>query len=562
MQTGSPHLVRRCLFVGLWLAALTAVGFFLFPGHTYLQSDTQIYVPMLEHLWDPSAFQHDFMVQRPHMAFTIYDEMALALRRLTGLGFREVLLAQDVFFRFLGLLGIFLISVSLKFADRVALLVTAVFGLGAVVAGPAVLTIEYEPLPRAFALPLLFLAIGLIAHGRDLSAGVAASLAFLYHPTTTLAFWGVYFALACWPGGGFAAMRRRVLGLAPLLVAVILLLIASRMQAGVTEPPDFLSRIAPWWEQVLRLRSTYLWTSMWYPHWFWHYAILAVAAGIAFFRLHRSMPADLRFFMAGLPVLGLLSVPFSWLLLEKWKLALAPQLQPARNVLFLTVAAILFASMAAVKAAQSRRRGESFLWFVLVFAVPAGDAVHWTLFTRLADPLVRRRLFVDLACAGAAAGIAWAGSRPVRWWFWPAWGAVLLLPFYLYPAVGKVQNYPRLHTEAIVDLSDWAGSATPKDAIFLFADAGRDLAPGVFRATALRAVYVDWKSGGQGNYLPSVAREWWKRWHAVDALKFKSGDLRRYARLGIDYVVLTQSAAPSGVQPVFQNTAYRVYQVR
>ena len=44
------------LAVGCCIVALTLLGFFAFPGHTYLQSDTQIYVPMLEHIWDPSTF--------------------------------------------------------------------------------------------------------------------------------------------------------------------------------------------------------------------------------------------------------------------------------------------------------------------------------------------------------------------------------------------------------------------------------------------------------------------------------------------------------------------------
>ena len=28
------------------ILTITALGFFIFPGHTYLQQDTQIYVPM------------------------------------------------------------------------------------------------------------------------------------------------------------------------------------------------------------------------------------------------------------------------------------------------------------------------------------------------------------------------------------------------------------------------------------------------------------------------------------------------------------------------------------
>ena len=41
-------------FASLGLLALTLVNFFYYPGHTILQSDTQIYIPILQHLEDPS----------------------------------------------------------------------------------------------------------------------------------------------------------------------------------------------------------------------------------------------------------------------------------------------------------------------------------------------------------------------------------------------------------------------------------------------------------------------------------------------------------------------------
>ena len=39
----------------------------------------------------PSVLAKDILVERPHVTFTLYDECALALRKLTGLEFREVL---------------------------------------------------------------------------------------------------------------------------------------------------------------------------------------------------------------------------------------------------------------------------------------------------------------------------------------------------------------------------------------------------------------------------------------------------------------------------------------
>src|SRR5438132_4531961 len=93
--------------------ALALLTFFQFPGHTWLQQDTQIYAPILEHLRDPSVLRNEILVEQPHLAYSLYDEVALGLRRLTGLGFREVLAAQQIATRALGVWGFLLFAESL-----------------------------------------------------------------------------------------------------------------------------------------------------------------------------------------------------------------------------------------------------------------------------------------------------------------------------------------------------------------------------------------------------------------------------------------------------------------
>ena len=83
---------------------------FFYPGHTILQSDTQIYIPILEHIEDPSLLRNDIMAVRPHVSFTLYDESALLLRRLTGLSFEQVLTGQQFVYRAIGVLGIYLFA--------------------------------------------------------------------------------------------------------------------------------------------------------------------------------------------------------------------------------------------------------------------------------------------------------------------------------------------------------------------------------------------------------------------------------------------------------------------
>src|SRR6476661_8070948 len=98
------------LFVGSAILRLTLLIFFQFPGHTWLQSGTQIYIPILEHLWDPSVLDKDLIAVHPHVAFTLYDETAIALRKITGLDFRQVLQSEQFVFRVLGIWGVYLIA--------------------------------------------------------------------------------------------------------------------------------------------------------------------------------------------------------------------------------------------------------------------------------------------------------------------------------------------------------------------------------------------------------------------------------------------------------------------
>ena len=179
------------LAVGTAIFGLALLTFFQFPGHTWLQQDTQIYAPILEHLRrDPSVLDRDLVVEYPHVSFTLYDEVALALRRLTGSDFQHVLGAEQIVCRALGIWGIYLMATAAGLDLWAALTAAAIFSLGAMIAGPQVLTFEYEPTPRALAVPLVLLALGLPWR----TVGMArrefvAAAAVLIHAPTTVPFW-------------------------------------------------------------------------------------------------------------------------------------------------------------------------------------------------------------------------------------------------------------------------------------------------------------------------------------------------------------------------------------
>jgi hypothetical protein len=500
--------------------ALALVTFFQFPGHTWLQQDSQIYEPILEHQRDPAVLRNDILPQHPHVAFTLYDEAARAMRSITGLEFREVLAFQQIVTRALGIWGLWLMATAFGLPAGAAWVVAMICSLGALAVGPQVLTFEYEPTPRAFACPWLLCAVGLTAHRRFTGAGIAAAAAFLYHPPTALPFC-ILFPLVL-----LGKRRGRLSAVVPLVAAVVILLLASRDEAHAA----LFTRLTPLQEQLQRMRTAYVWISTWPRESIWHYGWLFAILLAAIARTRRIAP-ELRVFVLGLPVLGILSMPLSWLLLEHGKWAFIPQLQPLRTLLVV----VLMAQFTTAAAATKGRIAESIVWFAVAYLIPL--------------PLDWRTVSVALGLA--AIGFIAAYRVPV----------LALAAFWAIPLLGGIVNYPRLHTPDLAQLAQWARSSTPRDSVFLFPDAGRALAPGIFRSEALRAVYVDWKGGGQVNYSKEFGEDWWFRWQQTIGRGFKPDDLPRYDALGIQYVVL-KPANRLARTAAYENGSYVVYALR
>jgi hypothetical protein len=532
---------RQAALAALALAAFTLLGWFVFPGRTWLQSDTQIYVPILERQFDPSLFARDEIALRPHVKFTFYDEITVSLRRWTGAEFREVLAAQQLVFRAIGVTGAFLAALALGLPAPGALAAAGLFGLGAVINGPAVLTLEYEPVPRGFAVLAIMLALGLAMHRRWMWAGLVAVTATLYHPTTTAPFWVCL--LLHWR---YAHDRREGIALELSVAAAAAgLAVIALLQPFGADRQVMLGRIPPELEQIQKYRGAYNWISLWPAGWLWQYPLLAALGLAAWRRLRGWMRPEARFLSAALIGYGLAMIPLQWLLLDIGKWVLMPQFQPARAVLWVAVMAELLSLAAAWKAVMERRRLEACAWFVASFLLPAAGAA----------PIVELWKHPErLAAAGVAAGLALAGARWTRLAAVAATAAFLVIP-----RAGRIELYPKLHSAELDELAAWARASTGRNDVFLFADAGRKLEPGVFRAQALRALYVDWKSGGQANLLRDYGYEWKRRWEAVREARPPLRGLEEYARLGIDWIVVAPGNAPPGAAPAFQNGRYAVF---
>lgn len=531
------------------IASIALGGYFFFPGHTFLQSDTQIYIPVLERLWNPSLYQNELIVSGAHVSLTIYDEVALLLRRipavLGGASFERVLTAQQLLFRALGLLGIYFMGRAMKLGRVHSVLVAAACSLGATIIGPAVLTIEYEPVPRGFAIGLIVFALGCVAREWWALAGTAASLAFLYHAPAIWPFWMIVPLLLLAPN----SFRERAWLYRTLGIAIVVLGVLAWMQAGIREEQQVFRLLEPEHAKLQLTRASYNWISVWFGRFIGYYLFAAVVLGAAYWRLRHDIPPVLKPFLIGMPAAGLLSVPVSYLLLEKLGWSLVPQVQPMRALLYVVEFALILAAVAGVKAAARNRWPEAFAWFVFVYSVP----VSWRTVLTLTEWEVAQKPLTILLCAA----VAFVACR-----FRPAVIVAVAMPMFLIPNWAKVKNYAQAERPALTQLYTWARNSTPVEKVFLFPDAARSLEPGVFRARALRAVYVDWKGGGQVNYFPRYAREWWRRWQAAMEPKFTADRVPELAALGIDYLVLKHGHELEGREPLFDNADYTVYSIR
>jgi len=192
----------------------------------------------------------------------------------------------------------------------------------------------------------------------------------------------------------------------------------------------------------------------------------------------------------------------SYLAMDVMGWGLMPQLQPARTILWTTFAAVVSCAIAAGVATEVWER---ILWLLLPLAVTVQVRPLDLLWPSTAVLWQHLGLVVLLAIFGAVA-------LRVRAW---APGLLVVGAMFLILHAGGVRNYPAVHSAELDALSNWARSATPIEAVFHFPDAGKELYPGIFRARAERAVWVDWKGGGQVNFMEPLAREWWKRWSAL-----------------------------------------------
>jgi hypothetical protein len=537
-------LLCFAIFAAAWLE------FTVFPGHSYLEGDTQLYLPMLERVDTPGLLSRDLVATNPTLSLTAYDEAAILLHEGAHQTFRRALLGQHFVFRVAALIGIFLLARATGLSHLFAFIVAAMVNLGATLAGPAVSLTEREPIPAAFAFGLTLLAMGLLAHEKPLLAGVAGGIGFLYDPILALPFWAVLLAAFCFEPN----LRRLIRPTLPVFLVFLLLLAnLAQLQPGTGGDPVF-ARMSSQLTVFQRTFAPHLYVSLWPAGDLYQFIALFVFALWAAARCAPLLNACFRWLVLGSGLCGLLSIPLSYLLLDINHFAWAARLQPARMLLFTVAAAALLFGLAGMRAVLLRSFWEALAWFSLLFSLPVSTGIFD--FLRVTDAQRLSRFSIALALAALLTSLLAAfasGSARFLTLAAPLLAALALtrVPALLPP--------PIPFRESLGQMAQWADGATWGSSVFLFADAGRENYPGVFRAQSRHALWVDWKSAQAVLYSESAASHWQERWERTMDRGFSPDRLESFLPLPIDYYVLRRQNQLASARSVFTNRDFVVY---
>ncbi len=426
--------MRRTFLLFLGVVAITWLEYEFRPGHSYLQADTQIYLPILERLDTPGFLSRDLVATHPNVALTIYDEVTLFLHEAAQLDFRSALTAQQLLFRAAALLGVFLLALATGVGDLMAFLIAIVLNLGATLIGPDVLLVDREPLPGGFSFGLTLLAAGLIAREKPLLAALAGGLAVVYEPTIAAPLWAVLLV-------AFIVDRhlRRLLRPAITILIIFTLLLANlaQLQPGPVESQDFFSKISEPFAALQQYRTPSVWVRLWAAAEMWHYLAILVVGLWATARIWPTLKRQVRWLFIALPFCGIASVPVSDFLLDHLRWSIIPQIQPARALLYTVAFSSLACAIAGARAAMARKAFEASLWFVIVFALSMNVRILDLFRLGSSMHLFQLGSSILLACA-----FAWLSSRFAN----TKWQALTLLvplaAIFVMPGYGPADRPP------------------------------------------------------------------------------------------------------------------------
>lgn len=542
--------MRRALLRLLGVAVFTWLEFAVFPGHTYLRGGTQLSVPMIERLANPGFLSRDLVATHPTLEYTAYDEVTLFLNQVTGLSLEKSLFAQQIVCRGAGILGVLLLALSAGMTESLALLIAAAVYLGATLAGPHLMLVDLEPVPSALAWGLIVLAIGLLAREKPLLSGLAGGVALIYQPVIAAPFWLLLIVALI-----VDRRLRRLLRPAMTVLAVFLLLLANlaQLQPGIAEQQTIFDRIPAPYVALQQFRTPYEYVSLWTAGQFWSYLAIWIAGLWAVARIWPVLNRQARWLLLAVSAAGVLAIPLSYVLLDRWLWSIIPHIQPAQWLIYTICFSSVACWIAGIRAAQQTRFSESALWLVIPVFITLHAEVLDLLRPVSAGALEEFGLAILFVCASALL-LAQIAQKRAR---------VLALAIPLLAMVLLAFNpwaKARVSSEQQVTmLADWVKINTWGSSMFLFPDLNRSGDPGLFRGRSERALWVDWNSGALVPCFQSFAASWWERWHNTMQQGYSPERLQGDLALPIDYYVLTRANRLFGIKPVFANEEFLVY---
>lgn len=490
--------MRRALVL-IGLLACTYLEFILYPGHSFLEGESQLLAPMIERLQFPGLLSRDLVATHSILRYTAYDEITLLLMHVPRIDLQHALVIQQLVSRFALALGAFLIAFSAFPSYFASLCVAVLTGLGSSLPGLDLHTVDREPVPYSFAIGFAALAVGLAAGHRLLLAGLFAGIVFVYSPAIGLPLWLCLIVAVSLVPAARPALRPLI---TMLVVAVLLLGNLVQLQPGAPVITPMFSHASRSWSDLVQMRVPSSFVRNWAPQQSWLYLAISVAALCALYRLREKLNRLPQILLFCCATAGLLSIPFTVAMQFLLPWGLWMYFEPAR-ALVLTVVVNLALCATAGFVALMRRQREGTLWLAA------------TLGLLLTPFLVRRP----------------AGSSP-------------------------------LDQASVASLSSWALQNTWGGSMFFFAGNNISNDPGRFRALSLRPVYVDWEGGKLSRYSESLATDWRSRWdRAADDSRVEA-QVRRLLMEPIDYFVVPADSSYAIGKSVFTNDRVRVYDAR
>lgn len=167
--------------IKLALVLIGLISFFLH-GYYFSTGDQSTYVPQVLRRIDPSLFQRDYLASTAEGDLSFMFPLMANLVKITHLDIEWLYFLLYLLFRFLVIIAIYRLSLTLTGKTPVALLAALILSLPKFVAGTNQPTLDNALLPRFLALPLFLLGLNYLAQSRFVWVAFLTGIVFTIHP--------------------------------------------------------------------------------------------------------------------------------------------------------------------------------------------------------------------------------------------------------------------------------------------------------------------------------------------------------------------------------------------